>query len=83
MGYSYGGYATLVGLTFTPGVLACGVEFAGASNLITDVESTPPYLEPMIELFAIRIGDHRTEEGRALLRQRSSLTFVDRIKKPL
>ena len=83
MGYSYGGYATLVGLTFTPEVFACGVEFAGASNLITDVESIPPYLEPMIELFATRIGDHRTEEGRALLRQRSPLTFVDRIKKPL
>ena len=83
MGYSYGGYATLVGLTFTPDVFACGVEFAGPSNLITDVESIPPYLKPMIELFATRIGDHRTEEGRAFLQQRSPSTFVDQIIKPL
>lgn len=83
MGYSYGGYAVLVGLTFTPGVFACGVEFAGPSNLITDLESIPPYLEPVIELFATRVGDHRTEEGRAVLLQRSPLTFVDRISKPL
>ena len=83
MGYSYGGYATLVGLTFTPEVFACGIEFAGASNLITDVESIPPYLQPAIELFATRIGDHRTEQGREFLLQRSPLTFVDRISKPL
>ena len=83
MGSSYGGYATLVGLTFTPDVFACGVEFAGPSNLITDLESIPPYWAPAVELFATRIGDHRTEEGRAFLRERSPLTFVNRIKRPL
>lgn len=83
MGGSYGGYATLVGLTFTPNVFACGVDIVGPSNLITLLNTIPPYWTPMIELFTSRIGDHRTEEGRSLLRERSPLTFVDRINKPL
>ena len=83
VGSSYGGYATLVGLTFTPEVFACGVEFAGMSNLITDLESTPPYLEWAVELYAARVGDHRTEEGRAFLTERSPLTYADRIVRPL
>lgn len=83
MGGSYGGYATLVGLTFTPDVFACGVDIVGPSNLITLINSVPPYWMPMIETFAKRMGDHRTEEGRELLKSRSPITFVDRIKKPL
>eukprot|EP00904_Undaria_pinnatifida_P002339 jgi/Undpi1/12105/HiC_scaffold_41.g14078.m1 len=83
MGGSYGGYATLVGLTFTPEKFACGVDIVGPSNLITLVESVPPYWQPMIELFAQRMGDHRTEEGRELLKARSPLTFVDNIVRPL
>ncbi|MCX8183256.1 MAG: S9 family peptidase [Crenarchaeota archaeon] len=82
-GGSYGGYATLVGLTFTPDRFACGVDIVGPSNLVTLLESIPPYWKPMVELFATRVGDHRTEEGRALLRERSPLTYVDRIRKPL
>lgn len=83
MGGSYGGYATLVGLTFTPDIFACGVDIVGPSNLITLINSVPPYWMPTIELFAKRMGDHRTEEGQALLTSRSPLTFVDRIKRPL
>ena len=83
MGGSYGGYATLVGLTFTPDTFACGVDIVGPSNLMTLIESVPPYWQPMIEVFATRMGDHRTEEGRALLKERSPLTYVDRIEKPL
>ncbi|HDQ46331.1 MAG TPA: S9 family peptidase [bacterium] len=83
MGGSYGGYATLVGLTFTPDVFACGVDIVGPSNLITLLETVPPYWAPMITLFTTRVGDHRTEEGRALLASRSPLTHVDQIKKPL
>ncbi|MCE5208113.1 MAG: S9 family peptidase [Chloroflexi bacterium] len=83
MGGSYGGYATLVGLTFTPDTFACGVDIVGPSNLITLINSVPPYWMPTIELFAKRMGDHRTEEGRAFLKSRSPLTYVDRIKKPL
>ncbi len=83
MGGSYGGYATLVGLTFTPDTFACGVDIVGPSNLVTLLNTIPPYWAPMIETFTKRVGDHRTEEGKSLLNQRSPLTFVDRIKKPL
>jgi len=83
MGGSYGGYATLVGLTFTPDTFACGVDIVGPSNLVTLLNSIPPYWEPMIETFTKRVGDHRTEEGRSLLNQRSPLSYVDKIKKPL
>ena len=83
MGGSYGGYATLVGLTFTPDTFACGVDMVGPSNLLTLIETIPPYWQPMIELFANHVGDHRTKKGRALLTQRSPLTYVDRIKRPL
>lgn len=83
MGGSYGGYATLVGLTFTPDTFACGVDIVGPSSLATLLNTIPPYWAPMIETFTKRVGDHRTEEGRSFLAQRSPLTFVDRIKKPL
>lgn len=83
MGGSYGGYATLVGLTFTPPTFACGVDIAGPSNLLTLLTTIPPYWAPLITLFTTRVGDHRTAEGQALLRQRSPLTYVDRIQRPL
>ncbi|PLX27611.1 MAG: S9 family peptidase [Ignavibacteria bacterium] len=83
MGGSYGGYATLVGLTFTPDVFVCGVDIVGPSNLRTLLETIPPYWKPMMDLWAGRVGDPRTEEGRAFLDERSPLTFVDRITKPL
>jgi dipeptidyl aminopeptidase/acylaminoacyl peptidase len=83
MGGSFGGYSTLAGVTFTPELFACGVNLFGVSNLITFMESVPPYWKPMLELFTKRIGDHRTEEGRALLKKHSPLTYVDRIRRPL
>lgn len=83
MGGSYGGYATLVGLTFTPDTFACGVDIVGPSNIITLLNTIPPYWAPMIEMFTARVGDHRTDEGKSFLTQRSPLTFVDKIKKPL
>lgn len=83
MGGSYGGYATLAGLTFTPDVFACGVDIVGPSNLITLLETTPPYWAPMLEMLTSRVGDHRTEEGREFLRSRSPLTHADKIRKPL
>jgi dipeptidyl aminopeptidase/acylaminoacyl peptidase len=83
MGVSYGGYATLVGLTFTPDVFACGVDVVGMSNLATSLSNFTPYGTPGIEMWKHRCGDHRTEEGRSFLNQRSPLTFADRIKKPL
>jgi len=83
MGGSYGGYATLVGLTFTPKVFACGVDIVGPSNLNTLLETIPPYWEPMIEMFATRMGDNRTEEGKKFLASISPLSLVDSIQRPL
>lgn len=83
MGGSYGGFATLVGLTFTPDTFACGVDIVGPSNIVTLIESIPPYWAPVIELFTKKVGDHRTEEGRKFLAERSPITHVDKIRKPL
>jgi len=83
MGASYGGYATLVGLTFTPEQFACGVDIVGPSNLVTLLEAAPPYWASEIEMFARRIGDHRTDDGKKLLLSRSPLSFVDKIQRPL
>jgi dipeptidyl aminopeptidase/acylaminoacyl peptidase len=83
LGGSYGGYATLVGMTFTPELFACGVDIVGPSSLETLLNTIPPYWQPQIELFANRVGDHRTEEGRVFLQQRSPLTYVDNIRSPL
>ena len=83
MGVSYGGYATLVGLTFTPDVFACGVDVVGPSNLNTLLETVPPYWEPEIAMFRTRVGDNSTEEGRRFLAERSPLTFSNRIERPL
>ncbi len=77
------GYATLVGLTLTPDTFACGVDIVGPSNLVTLLNSIPPYWEPAIERMVRQIGDHRTEAGRAFLTERSPLTHVERISKPL
>jgi dipeptidyl aminopeptidase/acylaminoacyl peptidase len=83
MGGSYGGYATLVGMTFTPETFACGIDIVGPSNLVTLLESIPPYWQPQVDLWTTRVGDHRTEEGRAFLAKRSPLTFAHRIQRPL
>lgn len=83
MGGSYGGYATLVGLTFTPDVFACGVDIVGPSNLQTLIETIPPYWKAFFEEFATRMGDPRTEDGRKLLQDRSPLNKVNNITKPL
>jgi dipeptidyl aminopeptidase/acylaminoacyl peptidase len=82
-GGSYGGYAALVGLTFTPDRFACGVDIVGPSNLATLIGSIPPYWKAFLEDMTRRIGDPRTDDGRKLLEARSPLTFVDRISRPL
>ncbi len=83
MGGSYGGYATLAGLTFTPEKFACGVDIVGPSNLETLLSTIPPYWAPMVKIFHERMGDPNTEEGLALLRAASPLYKADRITKPL
>jgi len=83
MGGSYGGYATLAGLTFTPEVFACGVDIVGPSNLETLLETIPPYWEPMVKQFHERMGNPTTPEGLQLLRERSPLHSADKICRPL
>ncbi|NHA13730.1 S9 family peptidase [Thioalkalivibrio sp. XN279] len=82
-GGSYGGYAVLWGMTNTPERFACGVDIVGPSNLKTLLDSIPPYWASFFEQFARRVGDPRTEEGQALLAERSPLTYVENIQKPL
>ncbi|NUQ35078.1 MAG: S9 family peptidase [Planctomycetaceae bacterium] len=83
MGGSYGGYATLVGLTKTPDVFACGVDIVGPSNLITLLQNIPEYWQPMMPMMARMLADPRTPEGQAFLRDRSPLTHVEKIRRPL
>ena len=83
MGGSYGGYATLAGVTFTPDVYAAAVAIVAPSNLITLLESIPPYWEPIRKLFYERMGDPNTPEGKAQLIRQSPLTSADKIKTPL
>ena len=83
MGGSYGGYATLVGLTFTPEKFACGVDIVGPSNLLTLLSTIPPYWAPIVQMFKDRVGDPDTTEGKQLLNDRSPLTRVENIKRPL
>jgi len=80
-GGSYGGFATLVGATFTPDVFCCAVSVVGPSNLKTFIETIPPYWVPLMSLFTTRVGDPDTEEE--FLRSRSPLFKVDNIKIPM
>jgi dipeptidyl aminopeptidase/acylaminoacyl peptidase len=80
-GGSYGGYAALVGATFTPDVFRCAVDVVGPSNLKTLIESVPPYWAPLIAQFHQRVGNPQTEEE--FLWSRSPLSKVDEIKIPM
>ncbi|MYM73853.1 alpha/beta fold hydrolase [Duganella sp. FT134W] len=83
MGGSYGGYATLAGLTFTPTTFACGVDIVGPSNLFTLLQTIPPYWEAGKQQFYKRMGDPTTDAGKALLKERSPLNFAADIQRPL
>ncbi len=80
-GGSYGGYAALVGATFTPDVFACAVDIVGPSNLVTLLRSIPPYWAPMKRQMALRVGDVEKEEE--FLKSRSPLFKADRIRIPM
>jgi dipeptidyl aminopeptidase/acylaminoacyl peptidase len=82
-GGSYGGYATLVGVTMTPDVFACGVDIVGPSNINTLLKSIPPYWAPMVARFKKRVGDYDTPEGKAALEAASPLTHAAAIRRPL
>ncbi|WP_309603308.1 S9 family peptidase [Sphingomonas sp.] len=83
MGGSYGGYATLAGMAFTPDAFACGVDIVGPSNLETLLKTIPAYWEAGKVQFYKRMGDPTTADGVALLRERSPLYKAGDIKRPL
>jgi dipeptidyl aminopeptidase/acylaminoacyl peptidase len=83
MGGSYGGYATLVGLTMTPDVFACGVDIVGPSNIVTLLDNTPSYWAPMKKMLTSRVGDPANPEEKKMLEERSPLNHTANIKKPL
>ncbi len=83
MGGSYGGYAVLAGLAFTPDVYAAGVSIVGPSNLITLLNSIPPYWESIRTVFNERLGNPKTPAGLAQLQRQSPLNSANKIKAPL
>ncbi|NET67580.1 MAG: prolyl oligopeptidase family serine peptidase [Moorea sp. SIO1G6] len=82
-GVSYGGYATLAGLAFTPDIYAVGVSYVGPSNLITLLKSIPPYWESIKAKFALRLGDLDDPSDRSRLKAQSPLFSADQIQAPL
>lgn len=82
-GGSYGGYAALWAMTHSQEVFACGVDVVGPSSLITLLNTIPPYWASAMQMFKTRVGDHQTDEGKKFLNERSPLSFVDQIRKPL
>jgi dipeptidyl aminopeptidase/acylaminoacyl peptidase len=83
VGTSYGGYAALVGLTFTPDKFACAVDLCGISNIVTMLDTIPEYWMTLKSLWKVRTGDYTTEAGLRLLEERSPLNRADRIVRPL
>jgi dipeptidyl aminopeptidase/acylaminoacyl peptidase len=83
LGGSYGGYATLAGVAFTPDLYAAAVDIVGPSNLITLLDSIPPYWESVRTMFYKRMGDPSTPQGKALLMEESPLSSAGKIKTPL
>jgi dipeptidyl aminopeptidase/acylaminoacyl peptidase len=82
-GGSYGGYATLAGLAFTPDLYACGVDYVGVCNLVTLLSSIPPYWETARKFFNEQVGDPENPEDVERMKRQSPLYSADKIKKPL
>jgi len=82
-GGSYGGYATLAGLTFTPELYACGIDYVGVSNLFTFMGTIPPYWEPYKEMMYEMVGDPENQEDSLMLRSASPVFHADKIQVPL
>lgn len=82
-GGSYGGYATLAGLAFTPELYAAGVSYVGISNLITWLQNLPPYWRPLQGLLDVRVGSLDEPQDRERLQQQSPLFYVEQIDAPL
>jgi dipeptidyl aminopeptidase/acylaminoacyl peptidase len=83
MGGSYGGYATLAGVAFTPELYAAGVDIVGPSNIVTLLESIPPYWRPIQAIFKVRVGDMSDPAELEMLKSQSPLFAAERIQAPL
>lgn len=82
-GGSYGGYATLAGLTFTPELYAAGVDYVGVSNMFTFMKTIPPYWEPLRQQFYAMVGNPDDPKDKERLTATSPVFHVDRIRAPL
>lgn len=80
-GGSYGGYATLAGLTLTPDLYAAGVDYVGVSNMFTFMKTIPPYWKPMLDMFYEMVGNPKTDS--LMLAEVSPVFQIDKIKAPL
>lgn len=80
-GGSYGGYCTLAGVTFTPELYACGIDYVGVSNLFTFMTTIPPYWEPVRNMMYEMVG--HPEHDKELLTSASPVFHVDKIRAPL
>lgn len=80
-GASFGGYATLAGITFTPDLYAAAVDYVGVSNIFTLLDTVPPYWETMLNMFHVRVG--HPEKDKELLKSVSPVFHADKIKTPL
>ena len=80
-GASYGGYATLAGITLTPDLYACAVDYVGVSNLFTFMSTIPPYWKPYLDMMYEMVGD--PEKDKELMTAASPVFHVDKIKCPL
>jgi len=80
-GGSYGGYATLRGITKDPDLYACAIDYVGVSNLFTFMEAFPPYWKPLLQMMYDMVGD--PEKDKDMLTDNSPIFMVDRIKTPL
>lgn len=80
-GASYGGYATLAGITFTPELYACAVDYVGVSNLFTFMSTIPPYWKPYLDMMYEMVGD--PEKDKELMTAASPVFHVDKIRCPL
>ncbi|MCH2215063.1 MAG: S9 family peptidase [Flavobacteriales bacterium] len=82
-GASYGGYATLAGMAFTPDVYACGVDYVGVSNLFTFMGTIPPYWEPYKKMMYEMVGDPENEADSVMMKSASPVFHADKITSPL
>ncbi len=80
-GGSYGGYATLAGLAFTPELYAAGVDYVGVSNLFTFMKTIPPYWKPMLDMLYEMVGHPETDS--LMMAAASPVFHVDKITAPL